>query len=286
MKVTELAIFRPALILLIFGILPPSMIAAERFQLTTRSDHPIGEVCRALEAQFHWRISYEEAPVLDQDDVKNGTAPNGVPWLVLRDIPATVDVPIETDMPAIARGKTLQSILDSYKLNGGRAGFTVTQDGDIIHVMATSVKGVDGKIVTFEPLLDTKVSVVRGRYDLWTLVSTVLNQVSQTRGIPITMAIVNTNLFAQSVVTEEANNEPARDILVRAFEEINGPRYAHNLDPVRLVWYMNYDPNGGIYYFGVHNVAPENPPVTTQPGPAPLPQGKRRLINVEPLPQQ
>lgn len=117
-------------------------------------------MCRALEAQSHWRISYEEAPVFDQDDLKNGTEPNGVPWLVLRDIPAAVDVPIEANMPAIARGKTLQGILDAHKLSGGRAGFTVTQNGDIIYVMATSVKGADGKIQSFEPLLDTKISLV------------------------------------------------------------------------------------------------------------------------------
>ncbi len=286
MRVTELAIFRPTLFLLIFGILPSSMVAAERFQLTTHSDHPIGDVCRALEAQFHWRISYEDAPVFDQDDLKNGTAPNGVPWLELRDIPATVDVPIEADMPAIARGKTLQNILDSYRLNGGRAGFTVTQDGDIIDVMATSVKGADGKMQAFEPLLDTKISLVRGRYDLWTLVTTILSRLSQIRGIPITIATVSKNLFAQSVVTEESNNEAARDILVRAFEEINGARYAQHVDPVRLVWYMNYDPNGRMYFFNVHNVAPENPPVTTEPVPAPVPQRKGRLIGPAPVPQQ
>jgi hypothetical protein len=235
MKIREPALFCPALFLLIFGVLPSSMIAADRFQFTTRSDHPIGDVCRTLEAQYHWRISYEDAPVFDQDDLKSGTAPNGVPWLVLRDIPAAVDVPIEPDMPAIARGKTLQSIVDSYRLNGGRAGFTVSGNGDIINVVATSVKGADGKFQPFEPLLDTKVSLVRGRYDLWTLVMKILYQVSQIRGIPITIGTVSTNLFAQSVVTEESNNEAARDILVRAFEEINGTRYAQHVDPVRLV---------------------------------------------------
>lgn len=129
MKVTELAIFRRGLILLAFAILPSGILAAERFQLTTRSDHPIGDVCRALEAQFHWRISYEDAPVFDQDELKNGAAPNGVPWRILRDVPAAVDVPIETNMPAIARGKTLQSILDSHRRNGGRAALQSPRTG-------------------------------------------------------------------------------------------------------------------------------------------------------------
>jgi hypothetical protein len=285
MKIREPALFCPALFLLIFSVLPTSMIAADRFQFTTRSDHPIDEVCTALEAQFHWRISYEDAPVFDRDDLKNGTAPNGVPWLVLRDVPAAVDVPIETNMPASARGKTLQSILDSHRLSGRRAGFTVTQNGDIIYVMATSVKGADGKIQPFEPLLDTRISLVRGRYDLWTLVTTILSQVSQIRGIPITIGTVSTNLFTMGV-TEEANNEAARDILVRAFEEINGTRYAQHVDPVRLVWYMNYDPNGRMYFFNVHNVGPEVQSVNTQPAPAPMPQGKGRPNGPMPLPQQ
>jgi hypothetical protein len=276
MKPPKGKILRPGLIVFVSCILPSDVVAAERLQITTRSDHPIGDVCRALEAKFHWRISYEDAPVFDQDDLQNGTAPNGVPWLVLRDVPAAVDVPIEADMPAIARGQALQGILDAYRLSGGRAGFTIVQNGDIINVMATSVRGPDGKIQPFEPLLDTKISLVRGRYDLWTLVTTILSQVSQIRGIPITIGTVNTNLFAQSVVTEEANNEAARDILGRAFEEINGLRYAQHVAPERIVWYMNYDPNGRMYFFNVHNVGPEVQPVTAQPVPPPVSQGKGR----------
>lgn len=151
--------------------------------------------------------------------------------------------------------------------------------------MATSVKGADGKIQPFEPLLDTKISLVRGRYDLWTLVTTILSQVSQIRGIPITIGTVSANLFTMGV-TEESSNEAARDVLVRAFEEINGTRYAQHVDPVRLVWYMNYDPNGRMYFFNVHNVGPENPPVTTQPVPTPLPQGQGRLNGPASVPQQ
>jgi hypothetical protein len=266
MKIMKSEIFRLALILCVFCVLASNVVATERFQVTTRSDHPIGDVCRALEAQFHWRISYEEAPVFAQEDVQTGTAPNGVPWLVLRDVPAVVDVPIESGMSADAKGKTLQSILDGHKRGGSRAGFTIGQNGDLIHVMATSVRGRDGKMEHFEPLLDTRISLPRDRYALETLVSMVLTQVSQVRGMSIALATVPTNLFAQSIVTEEANNEVARDVLVRAFEEINGARYARNLRPVRLTWYMNYEPNGGTYFFNVHNVEPE-----TQRGGVPLP---------------
>ena len=286
MKITAPVIFRPALILVIFGILAPSVIAAEKFQLTTHSDHPIAEVCAALEAQFHWRISYEDAPIFSQGDLKTGTAPNGVRWLVVRDVPAAVDVPIEANMTAVARGNALQSILDAHRHRGGRAGFTVIQNGDHMYVVGTSATGVDGKVLPFEPLLDTRISLTRGNYDLNTLVLTILAQVSQIRGIPIAMATVPMNLFLQSRVTEEASNEVARDILSRALEEINGARYAQNADPVRLAWRMVYNPNGGTYFFNVHNVAGEIQSVTTQSAPPPVPQGKGRPMNAAPRPQQ
>lgn len=260
MKIMKSEIFRHALIPCAFCVLASDVVAAERFQITTHTDHPVGEVCRALEAQFHWRISFEDAPVFAQEDTQPGTAPNGVPWLVIQDVPAVVDVLIETGMTADAKGKTLQGILDGHRHSGGRAAFTVSENGDLIHVMATSVRSPNGRTEPFEPLLGTRISFVRGQYALETLVSMVLNQVSQIRGIPIALATVPMNLFAQSTLTEEANNEVARDVLVRSFEEINGARYAQHLPPARLTWYMNYDPNGGTYFFNVHNVEPEAQP--------------------------
>lgn len=241
-------------------VLTCNIVAADRLQITTQSDHPISELCKALESQFHWRISYEDAPIFFQDDVQPGNAPNGVPWLVVRDVSATVDVPIQAGMSADAKLKTLQGILDGHRLSGGRAGFTVTGSGDLVHVVGTSVRGQSGEMEPFEPLLDTRISFTRGNYDLGTLVQTVLNQVSQIRGIPIVLATVPTNLFIQSRVTEEASNEVARDVLIRAFGEINGTRFAQFdqfADPVHLTWYMVYNPNGGNYFFNVHNVVPE-----------------------------
>ena len=156
-----------------------------------------------------------------------------------------------------AKSKIMKTVLDTYNRSGNRAIFRVMQPGDLIHVVPVAVRGEDGTLQSFQPMLDTPVTITSGTYSLGALVDEIMAQISQKRGISIVRATVPINLFAQSTVTEEAFNEPARDVLVRAFEEINGPRLANHGSLLRLTWYLLYNPNGRHYFLNVHNVLPE-----------------------------
>src|SRR5260370_20261412 len=114
-------------------------------------------------------------------------------------------------------------------------------------------------------MVDTHVTIPRGTYSLGVLTSEILSQVGQIRGIPIMRATVPISLFAQATVTEEANDEPARDVLMRAFEGINAQRIADHLSVLRLTWYLGYSPNGNNYFFNVHSVALEEGDLRNNP---------------------
>ena len=51
-KITEIAVSRPALILWGVCLVASNVVAGERFQITTRTDHPVSELCSALAVQF------------------------------------------------------------------------------------------------------------------------------------------------------------------------------------------------------------------------------------------
>jgi hypothetical protein len=74
--------------------------------------------------------------------------------------------------------------------------------------------------------------------------------------MPIAMATYPTSLFLSTSVTEELVGEPARKVLMRAFETINGQRLSHGVAPVRLAWDITYDPTERQYYFNVDSIKP------------------------------
>ncbi len=96
---------------------------------------------------------------------------------------------------------------------------------------------------------------------------------SEKRATPIVLGTTPTNLFRQTWVFAGANDEPARDVLSRAFRDFSGQRPTQGPDAITLVWSMLYDPTDRQYWFnvgvvsaGTPNGAPsQQPPHTPQP---------------------
>lgn len=91
---------------------------------------------------------------------------------------------------------------------------------------------------------------------------------SEKRGLPIVLGTTPTNLFRQTWIFAGAKNEPARNVLSRAFRDINGPRIAKRLDTIALVWGMLYDPTDRQYWFNMHVVPIELPGKASQAPPS------------------
>jgi len=231
--------------------------ASDVLHLAVHSPKPLQDICFQLEEALHWRISYEDPPVLAGDELVPEMNPGGVSRLVMRAQPLSIDVPTKNSTSSEVKRDTVRTILDAYHRSGNRAVFREIQQGDFIHIVPDAVRGEDGRLQRFQPMFDTHVTIPRGTYSLGVLTSEILSQVGQIRGIPIMRATVPINLFAQATVTEAANDEPARDVLMRAFEGINEQRIADHLSVLRLTWYLLYNPNGQHYFFNVTSVALE-----------------------------
>jgi hypothetical protein len=70
--------------------------ADDPLHISAQTGKPLKEICDNLVAAFHWRISYEEPPPA-QADLVTEVNPSGVPMLVLRRTPVSVDIPVMRD---------------------------------------------------------------------------------------------------------------------------------------------------------------------------------------------
>jgi hypothetical protein len=222
------------------------------------SSKPMMDMCTQIADLFQWRITYEDAPLMNPDEVHQERSPSGLPWTKMNAVPVSLDIPPMGHEPLIDyRRRVMDLAIGAYAASGNRAAFASDVDGEYIHVTPSAVRGADGVLRPFQSILNTRVSIPRGRYSLGQVVSSVIAQVGNQVGTRIAMATVPNNIFAFAMITEEANNEPANEVLMRAFDEVNGPRYAAGVPPMRMSWDLMYMADGPPYFFNVHGEQPE-----------------------------
>jgi hypothetical protein len=242
------------------AVLSARMCAADALNITTRGDMPVHEILMKIEEQYHWRIAYEEGPVLFEQDLIPAASPNGKTMFIHRVHPVSISLPALTSNSTETKRATLKAVFDAFNSGGNPEEFRAFDEFGYINVVQTKIVGPDGRLENFEPLLDTAITLPRQSYSLFQLVSSIINQVSAARKVSITMATIPTSFFINSSVTEESSGEPARKVLMRAFETVNGPRLAQRIERARLTWDMMYDPTERTYFFNVDNVEPEIEP--------------------------
>ena len=115
--------------------------------------------------------------------------------------PVLFNIPEVDDNSVTTKTSLLNGVIAAYNASGNRGNFKLIQCGDYLHVVPTSVLGANGTVQSFQPLLDTPVTFPSKQYSVGIVVSIVMNQVAQTRHIPILEATIPNNLFAQAVVT-------------------------------------------------------------------------------------
>jgi len=233
------------------------MPAFDGLNITTERDKPVHEILMKIEELYHWRIAYEEGPVLFEGDLIPYTTTTGRARLLHRMHPVSVSLPPLTSNSAETKRAVLKAVFEAFNRSGNREEFRAFEEFGYINVFQTKIAGPDGRLESFEPLLDTKVTLPQQKYLLWDLVSSIIDQVATARHVPIAMATYPTSLFLSASVTEESLGEPARKVLMRAFETINGERLSHRIAPVRLAWDLMYDSTERTYFFNVDNIEPE-----------------------------
>jgi hypothetical protein len=232
---------------------------------------PLWQLARELEKAYKWRITYEEAPLENSADLVN-SATIGTHWIAR---PTAFQAAFEEPQDSRSmeeKWKILDRLVAKY--SGPHGTMTVLSNGDYSHIIPTTLKNKAGQIVPFEPLLNTRVSFESAQRSLLETVRLIMSQVSSIRGVSIGLGTIPTNLFLQQQLLTDADNEPAREVLMRIFEDASGFRQLRGISPVRVTWSLLNDVSYSGYFFNAHLVDPlinESP--TQLPAPTPRPPG-------------
>jgi hypothetical protein len=218
------------------------------------------EICSQIAALFHWRITYEDPPVFNKNELVLEIAPSGIPVHRMRGLPVSLDLPAKQNETLTEyRRKVMDAAITAYAGSGNRAAFRFSDDGEYISVTPNAVSQADGKLQPFESILNAPVTIPRGQYTVRGILQATLDQVAGRIGIPISLGTLPRS-FMQITVTEEAANESARDVIVRVFYEQNGQRYKAGVPPERLFWQITCMAEGPLYFFNAGSVAPDLDP--------------------------
>lgn len=222
-----------------------------RVHLAANSSTPVLDIAESLIAKYGWNINYEDWGNANNEDLREIERPTGARLRVRRASTIAIDIPSPGIIPKHERGEIMRQILNSHRSGRPSIVFGYSDNGGTLQVYPVAVRQANGVLQNVTPLLDTPVSLSPGTYLLGQLVNEVIAQIEQKRGVSLVLGTVPSFLFQQDSVTEEAAEEPARNLLLRAFADINGPRLARKDDYVVPVWSIRFEPTGRMFYLNV-----------------------------------
>lgn len=222
-----------------------------RMRVAVNSGTPVLDVTETLVTEHHWNINYEDWGATNPGDLGEVIMTNGSNLLVRKPSSLSVDIPAPDTVAKSERKEVMKQILESQDRGRTVVLFGSSERNGALQVYPVAVRQPDGKLQQVTPLFDTPVTLLPGSYSLGEIVNEVVAQVQQKRGVTIVLGTIPQFLFRQDTVTAEANEEPARDLLLRAFADINGPRLARKGEYVVPVWSLRYDPTSDMFYLNV-----------------------------------
>lgn len=210
---------------------------------------PLAKVVSELEARHGWRITYEDTFYEYQnelDDVtviaRRGNPPPGAPKvLVPRDRLFRFEYNAISNRPQ----EVLAALIKKYNSDSYSDGFGLVQQGPLYHVVPIRSLDAKGIVKDRQSRLDVAVSVDDRDRNLYETLEVILKEVSTAVGMPVLLGNVPMNLLRSQRARVSAQNERARDVLVRA---LGGTK-------TNLSWQLFCDPGAlRICAFNLHLV--------------------------------
>ena len=240
------------------------LLTTHAYGQATRSDvfaddpRPLEAAVLSLIGRYPVMITYEDPPYAFSADVKDVTdivrkSPSTRKDRILvpqgHALQASFDVSAATGQPTNL-AEALDTLVDAKNANpiGGRFG--VVRNGNLFHIVPIEVRDRDGRWIKAGSILDTPITLSTETLNGYALIESILKRVSAASGTDIGLSAERfANAFARYSGKVEAQNEPARDILLRTLRGVS----------TRFTWMLNYDPSGRYYVFAVE-LAAEPPP--------------------------
>lgn len=229
----------------------------QRIDLFVSGGRPLAAAIRELENRFEWVITYEDPPYEWAGDIEDATL-------------AVSKVPNPTNRVWVPRLRSfafsyrdtkdprpnamLSAMLRDYNLSGIGAEFRSIVSGPIaservFHVVPTMSANERGIPTPRQSRLDVPVTLDGSERTGLELIEAVLGQVSAATGLRVAPGTVPINLLVQTKLRLSAENDPARDVLLRALAATGK----------RVSWRLLCGPDTKTCYFNVHFVPTPGP---------------------------
>ncbi len=249
--------------------------------LSVNDGRPMGQAVLSLIRSYPVTITYEDPRYEyagDLRDVTRQVSKTRHPQaraIVPRGgaLHATYEVSQDTGRP-VDMADAIQKVIDANNLARHGGHFELRRSGETFHVVPTEVRDNKGRWIPQQSVLDTRITFSSGgERDGFELIETILQEVSVASGQKIVGGLnlattCSTAACVQNKRTVEAQNESARDVLMRLVNSLSR----------RYTWVLYYAPAERYYVFnlvlGVERPDPsiEYSPPTPKPG-DPTPAG-------------
>jgi len=199
-----------------------TLLEAQLTPIEVINGRPLAKVLRELENRHGWRVTYEDPAyeyVRDLEDVtvtaRRGNVPPGAPRLLVpRDRLFRFEYNTNSNRPQ----EVLPSLVKTYNSASASDAFRVIQQGTLYHVVPTKSLDAKGESRDRRSRLDVGVTVDDRARNAYEMLEAVLKQVSAAAGEPIGLGLVPMNLLMSTRVSDGAQKEIARDVIVRTLE--------------------------------------------------------------------
>lgn len=212
--------------------------------LVVESARPVAKAMVILEDRYQQPITYEEGPYIYQDDVEDLTVAANAPRRILAPkrwrIESEIRLPSNVTKPELVSliNRFLRSATQSRGLS--RDSFRVLQSNYGLHVVPTQVRDFGGAETPVTALLDVQITLLTSRTDLYSVLRSFCDAVSEATGAKVSLAPVSVD-FARRSSMIVADRQRARDVLIRLLEE----------QGLVLSWHLLHDPTGNAFILGL-----------------------------------
>ncbi len=240
--------------------------------LTFSRTRPLMALCTELQDKYGLLVTYEDAPGDPITEVNSEIRSNGVTFLspkwktitfhIPSGLPTRPDLatPLSGAVDAGTSLATVQDVVRQYNASGNPGRFTVTSDGEYLHVAQTA-RMVNGKFERFEPVTDTVLAWNPKTGTCRQVLGDLFAALRQQRSITVVEGAVPMGALLMTHCKVEGKSVTARQILAAVADGLD-------TDPVTGkkmgsdAWYLVYDPNGHKYFLSFVLVRNNRPKAT------------------------
>jgi hypothetical protein len=224
---------------------------------------PLAKAAEMLETNLGVPINYEDPEYASDEDLVDVTdatwraANPGDPKRALVPRGGALEVsyqPNHTDGSVDDPGPIIQEIIDAHRAHSYPGVFILRHEASVYTITPTQVKDANGRLTPQQSAFDTAISFPQAERSGYETLELIIGEISAIIGKHIGIGTVPINYLSQQKVTIGAQNEPARQVLIRSFAGLRWINSYTALAPQQISWQLFYAPDARMYFVNLHGV--------------------------------